>query len=116
MMTNGHSTHASDPLPKSGDGREPFARVPLNLGPCEMPRWMESHDNWILSLPDDLDPNGLRETYERFVNSPCPSADVLSQVAEHPLTPTSVLRELAKPRWRRTHLSLSTNPQLPEDL
>jgi hypothetical protein len=74
---------------------------------------MASHDEWVLHPDAGMTGGQLHELFERHVQSPCPSTEVLSEIAEHDHTPFDVLDQLSRPRWRATHRALSTNPNLP---
>jgi hypothetical protein len=77
---------------------------------------MESHEDYVLSLDDDLDAVSLRALYQRFAESPCPSDDVFANIADHPSAPPDVLRALARRRSWGIDLSLGVNPSTPVDI
>lgn len=89
--------------------------VPLELGPCDLEAWMAAHDNWILSLDDDLSPEDLRALFARHAASPCQKTGVLSEVAQHPNTPSDVLAALVASRYSHSHLALALNSNLTDE-
>lgn len=107
--------HLSKPVDQSPEGGE-SDHIPIDMEPCEMRAWMDSHLSWALSLPETMTPEEIRSLYRRHIESACPVRELLGEIASDPNTPPDVLADLAHPRWRILHWELADNPALPAEL
>src|SRR4030067_218613 len=87
-------------------------KVNILLSPKELSLFLESNDNWILSIDENYSSNELRELFDKHINSPYCSDIIIESIAEHPNTPIDILEMLSEKEDWKILDALSTNTSI----
>lgn len=70
--------------------------IDLNWSPEEIRKFIEHENNWILALDKDMDVNKITSLFEKHINSPFCSYEIIAEIAEHENTPIKILENIAQ--------------------